>query len=133
MHVPNHAALHSMVNALSGRYESVFACVSVVVTIYFIFFTFLFTNMHLCKQILIFMHSSHKLEHTIFLRRCIQSVYLLHAFCAQVASPYKHFLKSCTYLYLRFCLNSPLVIRIVMRKANFLAFENCSGSSLSFQ
>ena len=34
---------------------------------------------------------------------------------------------------IRFCLNSPLVIRIVMRKANVLAFENCSRSSLSFQ
>ena len=49
--------------------------------------------------------------------------------CSSCCSLQTLFVKSCPCLYLRFCLNSPLAIR----KANVLAFGNCSESSLSFQ
>ena len=52
MHVPiSHIIiLHGKCIIRKIRCIICFACISVVVTIYFILFTFLYTNMHFCKQ-----------------------------------------------------------------------------------
>ena len=63
-------------------------CIICFTRVYQLLLRFILFSSHVFIQICIYAYRSwslcilSKLEHTIFLRRCIQSVYLPHAFCA---------------------------------------------------
>ena len=111
MHVPKSCIIILYGKCFIRKIQCIicFACRSVLT--YFCYYMFYFLHISFYKYAFMQTNLSRatwslctlsKLEHTIFRRRCIQSVYLLHAFCAYSTARYKNFVKSFTCLYLNF-------------------------------